>query len=129
MKLLLDENIPAEYKKKLTKIGHDVEHVNQKCKGLKDNEIFEYSVRNKRCIITYDFDYNELKKLKHYGIIKIDQICEDHFDKLVKILEKYNEQIEDIFIRICKGRIYKEIKKYSKKKGKFKQFQRIDIDI
>ena len=97
MKLLLDENIPAEYKKKLTKIGHDVEHVNQKCKGLKDNEIFEYSVRNKRCIITYDFDYNK--------------------------------QIEDIFIRICKGRIYKEIKKYSKKKGKFKQFQRIDIDL
>ena len=72
MKFLLDENIPASIKKNLSTNGYDVEHVNQNLKGKKDKEVFEYAVKNKQCIITYDIDFKELRKEPHYGIIKID---------------------------------------------------------
>lgn len=103
MKFLLDENIPATMKKTLKSNGYDVEHANDKLKGKKDKEVFEYAVKNKKCIITYDCDFNEFKPLKHYGIIKIEQITNKHQDKLLEIIEQQKlDGFEDIFIHITK---------------------------
>lgn len=130
MKLLLDENIPISLKKLLKESGYDVEHINDNKKGMKDKEVFKYAVDNKQCIITYDIDYKELRKQPHYGIIKIEQIAEHHQQILLKIIEKYkNEDLKDIYIYIGKSKVYKEIKKYTKKTHIFKQFHRIPLEV
>ena len=128
MKFLLDENIPATMKKTLKSSGYDVEHVNDKLKGKKDKEVFEYGVKNKKCIITYDCDFNEFKSLKHYGIIKIEQITNKHQDKLLEIIEQQKaDGFEDIFIHITKNKVFKIMKVFSKK-NKFKQFIKVPLD-
>jgi len=130
MKLLLDENIPSSMKKMLENEGYGVEHANNKLKGKSDKEVFKYANETKQCIITYDFDFNELRKEPHYGIIKIDQITDNHQQKLLKILDDYKQDgLEDTYIYLGRSKIYKEIKKYTKKKHKFKQFHRIPLEI
>lgn len=130
MKFLLDENIPATIKKTLSTNGYNVEHANQNLKGKKDREVFEYAVNNKQCIITYDIDFKELRKEPHFGIIKIDQITDNHQQKLLKIIEEYKrEGLQDIYIYLGRTKLYKEIKKYTKKTHKFKQFHRIPLEI
>lgn len=130
MKLLLDENIPSSMKKMLENEGYGVEHVNNKLKGKSDKEVFNHAKENKQCIVTYDYDFNELRKEPHFGIIKIDKIVDNHQQRLLRILEDYkHEGIEDIYIYLGKNKIYKEIKKYTKKTHKFKQFHRIPLEI
>lgn len=130
MKFLLDENIPTTIKKILSNNGYDVEHTNQKLKGKTDREVFDYAVKNKRCIITYDSDFNDFKEKKHYGIIKIEQISTNHQQKLLNVIkEEEKSRIEDIYIYIGRAKIYKEIKKYAKKSKKIKQFQRINLKM
>lgn len=128
MKFLLDENIPMSIKNILSSNGYNVEHVNQKLKGKKDREVFEYAVKNKQCIITYDIDFKEMKKEPHYGIIKIDQITDNCQQKLLKVLEECKQEgLQDVYIYLGKNNLYKETKKYTKKKHKFKQFHRIPL--
>lgn len=127
MKFLLDENIPISLKKKLIENGYDVEHINDNKKGVKDKNVFEYAVKNKKCIITYDCDFNNFKELKHYGIIKIEQITDDHQNKLLEIINEEKENgFEDIYIHITKNKVYKITKVYSKK-NKFKQFRKVPL--
>lgn len=127
MKFLLDENIPISFKKKLIENGYDVEHINDNKKGAKDKNVFEYAVKNKKCIITYDCDFNNFKELKHYGIIKIEQITDDHQNKLLEIINEEKENgFEDIYIHITKNKVYKITKVYSKK-NKFKQFRKVPL--
>ncbi len=127
MKFLLDENIPISFKKKLIENGYDVEHINDNKKGVKDKNVFEYAVKNKKCIITYDCDFNNFKELKHYGIIKIEQITDDHQNKLLEIINEEKENgFEDIYIHITKNKVYKITKVYSKK-NKFKQFRKVPL--
>ena len=127
MKFLLDENIPVSFKKKLIENGYDVEHINDNKKGVKDKNVFEYAVKNKKCIITYDCDFNNFKELKHYGIIKIEQITDDHQNKLLEIINEEKENgFEDIYIHITKNKVYKITKVYSKK-NKFKQFRKVPL--
>ena len=76
MKFLLDENIPVSIKKTLLANGYNVEHANQNLKGKKDREVFEYAVKNKQCIITYDIDFKEMKGYNTDGIGCIKAIGE-----------------------------------------------------
>lgn len=129
MKFLLDENIPATIKKTLKSKGYDVEHANDKLKGKKDREVFEYAVKNKRCIITYDCDFNEFNQLKHYGIIKIEQITDRHQDKLLEVIEQQKvDGFEDIFIHITRNKVFKITKVFSKK-NKFKHFRKVPLEL
>ena len=129
MKFLLDENIPVSIKKTLLANGYNVEHANQNLKGKKDREVFEYAVKNKQCIITYDIDFKEMKKEPHYGIIKIDQITDNYQQKLLKILEECKQEgLQDVYIYLGRTKLYKEVKKYTKKKHKFKQFHRTSLE-
>lgn len=130
MKFLLDENIPSSLKKVLKSNGYDVEHINDNKKGAKDKTVFEYAVNNKKCIITYDIDFAELRKEPHYGIIKIEQIIGNYHSKLLKVIEKYKQEgLQDIYIYLGESKSYIEVKKYTKKKNKFKQFQRMPLEF
>lgn len=128
MKLLLDENFPEGFKKELSKLGHDVLHINKIKKGLKDKEVFDLAIKDKRIIISNDMDFKSYIKYKHYGIIRFNSDIYQ-FNDLYKLLNKYNyEQIKDNYIEFHKKNIYFYKKIYSKK-GKYKQQHRIPIRL
>lgn len=56
MKILLDENFPEGFQKKLSKLGHDVSHINKVKKGMSDKEVFCFAIKEKRVIISNDLD-------------------------------------------------------------------------
>lgn len=128
MKILLDENFPEGFKKDLSKLGHDVSHINRIKKGMKDKEVFELALKDKRIIISNDIDFKDYIKRPHYGIIKFNSdIYDDKY--LYQLLSKYNnEQIKDNYIEFRKKGIYFYKKVYSKK-GKYKQHHRISINL
>lgn len=126
MKILLDENFPEGFKKDLSKLGHDVSHINRIKKGMKDNEVFELAIKEKRIIISNDLDFKHYIKEKHYGVIKFNSNIYDD-ECLYKILSKYDYcEIKDNYIEFRKRGIYFYKKVYSKK-GKYKQHHRIPI--
>ena len=129
MKFLLDENIPVSLKKILKENGYDVEHINDNKKGTKDKDVFEYALKYKKCIITYDCDFNDFKALKHFGIIKIEQITEKYQEKLLEVISNFKKEgFEDVFIHITKNKVFKITKVYSKK-NKFKQFRKVPLGV
>lgn len=130
MKILLDENVPLSYFEKLKKIGYNVEHVSKKHSGKKDKDIFNYAVKNKKIIITFDADFCNFRKSKHYGIIKVSAKMQNNFEILLKLLKKIeNENTEDIYYEISPNKMYRESKIFSKRTNKFKQFTKMPIII
>ena len=128
MSFLLDENVPVEFQKVLKNNGYKVEHINSRHKGMTDNDVLAYAYKNKQIIISQDFDFCNLKQKKHSGIIKISGKITEHLDILLKLLMYLKDQsLKDIYIQVDKNKIFKEVKVYSKKKHKFKHYQRIPI--
>lgn len=128
MKLLLDENIPFSYLKELKK-SHDVEHINQHCKGFTDIQVLEYALKKKRMIVTLDSDFCNFRKKEHYGIIKICGDVANPLDALCELLNNIRHaEVKDVYFQIGGNKkVYKEEKLYSKKRHKFKHFKRIPI--
>ena len=124
MKILLDENIPGDVKKQLKKDKYDVEHVNDHLKGKTDQEIFEYAIKTKRCIITKDIDFHKFKKLHHYGIIKIVGCMNEPYVFILKIIKDYEGNMIDKLIYLKTEEYIEETKKYTKK-GKFSRFHKV----
>ena len=59
-RLVCDENVEHEVMFRLENYGHDVEHVDfisNLGKGLTDDHIAQYSLREDRLIVTYDDDF------------------------------------------------------------------------
>ena len=123
MKILLDENFPQGFKKKLSIMGHDVKHINEIKKGLSDKEVIELAIREKRLLMSNDIDFKDYLKLKHYGIIKFYN-KESNIQILFDILKKYSKKkLEDIYIEFNKKDTYIGTKVYTKK-GKYKQISK-----
>lgn len=128
MKILLDENFPEGFKRNLSKNGHDVKHINQVRKGMTDKEVFEFSIKEKRIIISNDIDFKQLFKNEHFGIIKFNSNSFTE-DGLLNVLRKYKpETIKNVYIEFNKKGIFEHKKVYSKK-GKFKQIIRIPLNL
>lgn len=75
MKFKLDENLGASIQRLLTEKGLDTDSVYEEnlC-GVSDDEIYNTVLREKRCLITLDQDFCELRRFppeKSYGIIVI----------------------------------------------------------
>lgn len=130
MKFLLDENVPEEIGKKLKSEGYKVEHINDKMhKGMKDNEVFLYSYRNKQTIISLDADFCSYKKQSHYGIIKISGAIINPIDCLLELISLYKTKgFENVYIQLDKNKAYIENKVFSKK-NKFKHFVKLPIKL
>ena len=128
MSFLLDENVPAKFQELLKNNGYKVEHINSKHKGMIDKEVLAYAYKNKQIIISQDFDFCQLRQREHWGIIKISGKIENPLDILLKLLKHLNGQpLKDVYVQVDKNKIFKEIKVYSKKKHKFKHYQKIPI--
>ena len=128
MSFLLDENVPVEFQKLLKNNGYKVEHINNKHKGMTDNEVLAYARKNKQIIISQDYDFCNLRQKEHFGIIKISGKLESPLETVIKVLSNLNGQsLENVYVKIDKNKVFKEIKVYSRKKHIFKQYQRIPI--
>jgi predicted nuclease of predicted toxin-antitoxin system len=131
MKFLLDENIPKEIGDFLKEKGFKVESINSnKHKGKSDKEVFEYAVKNKYTIITFDADFCSFKKEYHYGIIKLNGKLKAPKEILIKVINYYkSKNIKDLFVQVeSPMKMIEESKKYSKK-NIFKQFRKMPIKL
>lgn len=131
MKILLDENVPQDIIKVLKKAGHDVEHINYKCKGMKDADVLEYAYKNKRTIISIDSDFCQFKIREHYGIIKVSGKLSEFDKPLLQLLQLIKgTSVKNVYYQINENGAFKEIKKYGKKRKNFlKNFQRTKVEL
>ena len=132
MRLLLDENVPINLKKILSRAGFDVGHVlyEKKCKGKSDIEILEYALKNKMSIVSFDSDFCSLRKREHYGIIKVDSRLKNKEEALLELLKMYKtEDMKEKYFPIDREKAFLEIKKYARKRHFFKQYQKIPIPL
>lgn len=131
MKLLLDENVPQDIVRVLKKAGHDVEHINYKCKGMKDADVLEYAYKNKRTIISIDSDFCQFKIREHYGIIKISGKVPKLDEPLLQLLKLIKgTSTKNIYYQINEIGAFKEIKKYGKRRKNFlKNLHRTEIKL
>ena len=128
---MLDENIPKEIGDFLKEKGFKVESINSnKHKGKSDKEVFEYAVKNKYTIITFDADFCSFKKEYHYGIIKLNGKLKAPKEILIKVINYYkSKNIKDLFVQFeSPMKMIEESKKYSKK-NIFKQFRKMPIKL
>lgn len=128
---MLDENIPKEIGDFLKEKGFKVESINSnKHKGKSDKEVFEYAVKNKYTIITFDADFCSFKKEYHYGIIKLNGKLKAPKEILIKVINYYkSKNIKDLFVQVeLPMKMIEESKKYSKK-NIFKQFRKMPIKL
>ena len=131
MKVLLDENVPQGIIKVLKKAGHDVEHINYKCKGMKDEDVLEYAYKNKRTIISIDSDFCQFKIREHYGIIKVSGKLPELDKPLLQLLQLIKgTSTKNVYYQINENGAFKEIKKYGKKRKNFlKNLHRTKIEL
>lgn len=130
MRLLLDENVPINLRKELKRVGHNVEHINFAGKGMTDEEVLSYALKEKRTLISLDADFCHLKKMENYGIIKINSKLSNKINILIELLSIIkNMDMKDIYIQIDENKAYIEEKVYSKKKHKFKHYYKRPLNL
>lgn len=66
MKLLANENFPLDSVKYLVNEGFDVLSIGFTAAGLRDAEVMNIAISEKRTILTFDRDYGELIFKHHY---------------------------------------------------------------
>ena len=75
MRLKLDENLPVELAWELARLGHDVDTVSQESlTGEADETVWAATQAVKRCLITQDLDFSDIRKFApgmHHGIILV----------------------------------------------------------
>lgn len=75
LKLLLDENISPRVASGLRYSGYDAVHPREVgLKGARDSEIVAFASENKRCLVTLDADFADLRNYRlgeHGGIIRL----------------------------------------------------------
>jgi predicted nuclease of predicted toxin-antitoxin system len=77
MRFLLDVNAGGSLVSWLEDLGHDVVEVRHKDPGMKDDDILDWAVKEKRIIITTDSDFEEIiwrQRKVHCGILRLENI-------------------------------------------------------
>ena len=91
MKLLADENIDRPIVEKLRDSGIDVSYVDEKSKGISDEEVSQVAEDESRIILTFD---NDFSKMEDVGFIRLTS--PDRYDVVVDaILDIVNSLSED----------------------------------
>lgn len=130
IRILLDENVPIDLKKILSKAGYSVEHVINKCKGYKDEQVMEYALRNKQIIISQDSDFTNMQNKHHFGILKVEASMIFNTEPMFQLLKEIKNMVtEDQYYELTKKGAFKNIKKYTKKHHEFKQYYRVPIPL
>lgn len=75
MRILLDENLPADLVRALAELGHDVEHVDSKhLSGTPDTEVWAAAQSEQRLLITQDIGFADARMFTpgaHAGILLV----------------------------------------------------------
>ena len=100
MKLLADENIDRPIVEKLRDSGIDVLYVDEKSKGISDNEVLNMAEDEDRILITFDDDFSDVEE---GGVIRLTS--PGRYDLVVKavldILESLSaEDISDTIVEV-----------------------------
>ncbi|MFO8067520.1 MAG: DUF5615 family PIN-like protein [Bacteroidales bacterium] len=66
MKFLANENFPLKSVKLLKEAGYDIKSIGVEFTGIRDDEVINFAVNEKRNILTFDRDYGELIFKKGY---------------------------------------------------------------
>lgn len=133
MRLLLDENVANRIKEGLIKLGiKEVIHINEKAKGISDDEVFQLAQKEKRIIITGDDDFKAENFKFQTPIVWITPKARYENDVCKKIkwilenVEKHGVKIEKAFITIRKDKYSIE---YKNKDGIFGKIKKLDISF
>lgn len=108
IKVLLDENVPNSYKKKMLVNGiKDIKRINDFGKGLPDEKVLQCAINEERTIITIDKDFHAFKDKEHCGIISLSGKSKEQDEKIVKVInqimkdERFKQNnFRNMFIRI-----------------------------
>lgn len=100
MKLLADENIDRPIVEKLRDSGIDVLYVDEKSKGISDNEVLNIAEDEDRILITFDDDFSDVEE---GGVIRLTS--PGRYDVVVKavldIVESLSaEDISDTVVEV-----------------------------
>jgi len=77
MRFLLDVNTSGSLADWLKDLGHDVVEVRHKDPRMRDDDILNWAVNEKRIIITTDDDFEEIiwrQGKSHYGILRLENL-------------------------------------------------------
>ena len=69
MNILLDENLPRRTVVLLQSAGHDVVSVLEVARGISDEEVLDYAVREGRILVTLDTDFGRLIYDRDYRLL------------------------------------------------------------
>jgi len=103
MKLLANENIPIGLVNELRNLGYDILRVDEVRKGMKDQEVLDFSLKESRIIITFDKDFGELavkEKRKATGVILLRMHPESvrYIKERILLLFEKLKELKDKFI-------------------------------
>lgn len=93
MRFLLDVNASGALANWLEDLGHDVVEVRHRDPRMRDDDILDWAVKEKRIIITTDSDFEETiwrQRKIHYGILRMENLPRsDRKDLLFDTLDKH----------------------------------------
>ncbi len=103
MKFLANKNIPTELVNELRESGYDILKVDEIKKGMRDQEIIEFSLKEKRILITFDKDFEELvvkEKRETIGVIllRINPESVQYIKKRILLLFAQIKELKGKFI-------------------------------
>lgn len=82
MKILVDENIPAETVRELRALGHDVRDIRgTPLEGLDDGDLWQLCLHERRMLVTTDRGFDARRRDNHCGIL-IVALRQPNRDKL-----------------------------------------------
>lgn len=71
MRFIADENISLRTVEFLISLGHDVLRVSDVMRGVRDEEIVDFAIREDRTIITLDMDFGRIYYFSKRGTVRI----------------------------------------------------------
>lgn len=98
MRFLLDMNASGALLSLLLDSGHDVACVRDVDRKMSDSEILNWSVREKRIIITTDSDFEQmiwLQGRQHCGVLRLENLPRSERISLFQdVLSSYGQDLE-----------------------------------
>ena len=98
MKFLLDVNASGAVFRWLIDRGHNVVEVGRTNPRMSDDEILDWAVRERRCIVTTDNDFEEMiwrQKRLHCGVLRLENLPRTERKSLLyDVLDSHAKDLE-----------------------------------
>lgn len=104
MRLLVDECTGPRVANWLREQGHDVVYIGDDASGMRDTEVIEFAVSERRILITNDRDFGDMifrSHQPHAGVVLLRLRNERPSSKIAvlgRILTEYSDSLADNFV-------------------------------